>query len=746
MATAVAAQAGQPNAVAGKPGSITHHRRRSLVSTASTDEPHHAPPTVIFHRIEREELEPPPRWDASRGGSSLSGARSMPSIKPNRLSEVALEDTRREAVRRAARASGGWDVGQRPTSQMAYIEYPEHERVDAMTKDAYGYESAKPGRLPRYIERRNRHTAASQQGWGSANTQKYRPLGEVDPHLDPVRFIAARHATQLRIVHPEAEEKEAGDARLLPLMAGRRISARVHKHSYAFYSIDVQPGLVLRVKVTTLRGDPDLYVSNRTRFPTHEDHVWRATGVGDDLIKIDPDHPDAMPGTYYVSVFGLQETDFTLEAALVPKDVKLPRRLPDFHSGAMQMLQREVAKGVQQRKALRSGGSLLSDMTQQLEEQGVRRDELTAAAAPVDAALKEADRRGRADANALAERAGKGPPGSAAELTHATRAVHATLSSLLDRTLEPRDERRARGEVRPRRQPSAEREPLEPRWKPPEGLSWADMPRETRVHLASSEYRACKRDLHAQLQQQLVALAERRPAKYQLRMRTMLCLENLDPSLHLIADQRAMRGAATAMHATFMRARPAQADGGEGGGGADGAASPSESAASPSASRKGSPRAKRGATPPGGGGGGGGGGGFDGDGDGDGDGGGGGGDGAGAGVGGCELAFLDDPFADDAGETAEEAAEEKVGDGSPSSASPSTARTTKSSSTLTARRAGRASTFRSSAGRSVRSEQIDLVSALDELVPSSSAGALGRHRNSQHGGRASCTSAHSASP
>ena len=56
--------------------------------------------------------------------------------------------------------------------------------------------------------------------------------------------------------------------------------------------------------------------------------------------------------------------------------------------------------------------------------------------------------------------------------------------------------------------------------------------------------------MHTQLQEQLAALQERRPAKYQLRMRTMLCLENIDPSLHLLKDQRAMRGAATAMHAS----------------------------------------------------------------------------------------------------------------------------------------------------------------------------------------------------
>ena len=80
----------------------------------------------------------------------------------------------------------------------------------------------------------------------------------------------------------------------------------MHQHSYAFYCINVQPGLVLRVKVTTVRGDPDLYMCNRHTHPTHEEHTWRATGVGDDVIKIKPDHPNAVPGTYYISVYGVQ--------------------------------------------------------------------------------------------------------------------------------------------------------------------------------------------------------------------------------------------------------------------------------------------------------------------------------------------------------------------------------------------------------------------------------------------------------
>ena len=181
---------------------------------------------------------------------------------------------------------------------------------------------------------------------------------------------------------PDVPELPVGEARIHALNPGRRTSARVHQHSYAFYCIDVQPGLVLRVKVTTVRGDPDLYMCNRHTHPTHEEHTWRATGVGDDVIKIKPDHPNAVPGTYYISVYGvqvhailyvhshipgtyyiyhrptltlplplplpltpLQESDFQLEANLVPMDIKLPKKEGDVILKGMALLQREVLHG-----------------------------------------------------------------------------------------------------------------------------------------------------------------------------------------------------------------------------------------------------------------------------------------------------------------------------------------------------------------------------------------------------------------
>ena len=53
----------------------------------------------------------------------------------------------------------------------------------------------------------------------------------------------------------------------------------------------------------------------------------------------------------------------------------------------------------------------------------------------------------------------------------------------------------------------------------------------TRLQVASSEYNQRKKGLHAQLQSQIASLAERRPARYEMRMQSMQALEAVHPKL-----------------------------------------------------------------------------------------------------------------------------------------------------------------------------------------------------------------------
>ena len=77
----------------------------------------------------------------------------------------------------------------------------------------------------------------------------------------------------------------------------------------------------------------------------------------------------------------VQESDFQLEAALVPMDIKLPQKEGAAILKGMKLLQREVVKGAQQRRTLNAGGSLRVEFANELRGRGVPREAVRAAAA-----------------------------------------------------------------------------------------------------------------------------------------------------------------------------------------------------------------------------------------------------------------------------------------------------------------------------------------------------------------------------
>ena len=297
------------------------------------------PPTVVFHELEEPEPEPELTWDASRGtggdvsSSSSAATARMRGFSLERLSDNVLHDTRR-AHARASRA--GWDVGERPAARMAYIEYPADARVapvEAATRHALAYTSAEHRTEPKYAERARRLRQTRVLGWGSSPTAAYAPLGppEDESRLGPNRFVLkAREA--ITVVEPAlaAVSLFADELKPTELTPGVAVRAHVRRHQYWHAIVQVFDGLVLRVHLEALTGDPDLYVCNRDARPTHESHTWRATGVGDDRIEIDPDEPNARPGAYYIGVFGLHASEFVLHSACVPKAVRLPKAPTDF--------------------------------------------------------------------------------------------------------------------------------------------------------------------------------------------------------------------------------------------------------------------------------------------------------------------------------------------------------------------------------------------------------------------------------
>ena len=357
------------------------------------------PPTVVFHELEEPEPEPELTWDASRGtGGDVSSSSSAATARMRGFSLERLSDNVLHAPRRAhARASrAGWDVGERPAARMAYIEYPADARVapvEAATRHALAYTSAEHRTEPKYAERARRLRQTRVLGWGSSPTAAYAPLGppEDESRLGPNRFVLkAREA--ITVVEPAlaAVSLFADELKPTELTPGVAVRAHVRRHQYWHAIVQVFDGLVLRVHLEALTGDPDLYVCNRDARPTHESHTWRATGVGDDRIEIDPDDPNARPGAYYIGVFGLHASEFVLHSACVPKAVRLPKAPTDFFPKGYLEIQRELDACAARRTQLRGGQTLRHSTRAALLAQGHDEATLQRAAAPVQATIREA--------------------------------------------------------------------------------------------------------------------------------------------------------------------------------------------------------------------------------------------------------------------------------------------------------------------------------------------------------------------
>jgi hypothetical protein len=72
----------------------------------------------------------------------------------------------------------------------------------------------------------------------------------------------------------------------------------------------------LRIQLTTLHGDPDIFVSSKSRFPSDTDFELRSTNSGlyPDLVeyKVGRERTN-LTATYYICVIGFMESTFTLE-------------------------------------------------------------------------------------------------------------------------------------------------------------------------------------------------------------------------------------------------------------------------------------------------------------------------------------------------------------------------------------------------------------------------------------------------
>ena len=75
---------------------------------------------------------------------------------------------------------------------------------------------------------------------------------------------------------------------------------------------------VLRVVLTPLSGDPDLYISTTVKYPNRNNNTWKSEDYGPDSITIDvySDDEACTSCTYYIAVVGVIPSTYTITASL----------------------------------------------------------------------------------------------------------------------------------------------------------------------------------------------------------------------------------------------------------------------------------------------------------------------------------------------------------------------------------------------------------------------------------------------
>jgi len=110
------------------------------------------------------------------------------------------------------------------------------------------------------------------------------------------------------------------DNTILLLKLGVSVVDYVIREGLEFYSFffSNEPHTKLRIALTPISGDPDLFVSTSDRYPSATNNTWRSTRFGPDTISIDPSTDDraCVPCMYYISVYGATESTFTISVSV----------------------------------------------------------------------------------------------------------------------------------------------------------------------------------------------------------------------------------------------------------------------------------------------------------------------------------------------------------------------------------------------------------------------------------------------
>jgi len=99
------------------------------------------------------------------------------------------------------------------------------------------------------------------------------------------------------------------------LQLGVPAAGRLSAGERAAYRVFVDDASdALRVTLTPLTGDADLFVSTSTQHPDAASFTWASTSAGDDLLYISASDPRFGTGVYFVGVVAVSNSSYTLSA------------------------------------------------------------------------------------------------------------------------------------------------------------------------------------------------------------------------------------------------------------------------------------------------------------------------------------------------------------------------------------------------------------------------------------------------
>jgi hypothetical protein len=221
----------------------------------------------------------------------------------------------------------GWDVGEMPNVGMPYMEYPLYAPQQYSQRDQDNMRTLDPHAVK--LEEQQREQRRSETGWASSMRGAYKPLGPPDltlpesgSELRRIKYAAAE-PSKPHLVMPgqrkrgQAAVREVGEIEQLEL--DQPIRASVRQFCYAYYVVTLRERCNLRISVKAISGDPDVFVSTDSLFPTIDDHLWRSGGKGDDVVLIETDHPRYVTGPladYHIGVYAICDSEFELTATL----------------------------------------------------------------------------------------------------------------------------------------------------------------------------------------------------------------------------------------------------------------------------------------------------------------------------------------------------------------------------------------------------------------------------------------------